>query len=335
MILNRPKKLNAFSLPMIKMMSSYFKEWENAQDVELIILKGRGRALGTGADIKALTDAINDPSRRHELDSFIEVAYSAFHAFEAAKTPVVTLMDGLAVGGAFSFSILSRFNVATENTKIMMPETRFGHFCDVGANFYLPRLKGNIGKYIALTAQMIHAEDALHFGLASHFVPADRLDYVEDCLINLDRPSVENIRAAIDRFSIKLDDVNTNKLMHDKNQSIINSCFRFNTVAEILEALQNEGSKFSLDTVDQICQGSPISTALTLEQMRKGSKMTYSECLQMEHKSWKITPYEPDFNEGVVATMIEKRKPQWSRKSHLDVDFEKDIVAKFFGNETK
>lgn len=33
--------------------------------------------------------------------------------------------------------------------------------------------------------------------------------------------------------------------------------------------------------------------------------------------------------------MIEKRKPQWSRKSHLDVDFEKDIVAKFFGNETK
>lgn len=43
----------------------------------------------------------------------------------------------------------------------MMPETRFGHFCDVGSNFFLPRLTGNIGKYIALTAQMIHAEDAL------------------------------------------------------------------------------------------------------------------------------------------------------------------------------
>lgn len=60
-----------------------------------------------------------------------------------------------------------------------------------------------------------------HFGLATHFVPADRLDYLEDCLISLDRPSVENIRAAIDRLSIKLDDVNTGKLMPDKNKNII------------------------------------------------------------------------------------------------------------------
>lgn len=70
-------------------------------------------------------------------------------------------MSSLLVGSGYSFSALSRFNIATENTKVTMPENRFGHFCDTGSSFYLARLNGNFGKYMALTAAVIKAEDVL------------------------------------------------------------------------------------------------------------------------------------------------------------------------------
>lgn len=66
------------------------------------------------------------------------------------------------VGGGCGLSVLSHFGVATENTKMAMPETRFGHFCDGGSNFFLSRLNGYLGKYIALCAQTIVAEDVLY-----------------------------------------------------------------------------------------------------------------------------------------------------------------------------
>lgn len=67
----------------------------------------------------------------------------------------------LLVGGTCINSALSHFNIATENTKISFPETRFGNFCDAGASFFLSRLNGNIGKYLALTSKTLVAEDVL------------------------------------------------------------------------------------------------------------------------------------------------------------------------------
>lgn len=104
------------------------------------------------------------------------------HFVGTMQTPVISFMDGVTsniqnyekslvftkylgfflVGGGCGLSVLSHFSVATENTKMSMPETRFGHFCDGGSNFFLSRLNGHLGKYIALCAQTIVAEDVLY-----------------------------------------------------------------------------------------------------------------------------------------------------------------------------
>lgn len=104
------------------------------------------------------------------------------HFVGTMRTPVISFMDGVTsniqnyeknlvftkylrfflVGGGCGLSVLSHFGVATENTKMAMPETRFGHFCDGGSNFFLSRLNGHLGKYIALCAQTIVAEDVLY-----------------------------------------------------------------------------------------------------------------------------------------------------------------------------
>lgn len=123
---------------------------------------------------------IKDPSRKHELAYFVDTFYKIAHLVGAMQTPITSLMNGVTgmdnpnhsifcilvnvryvVGGACSLSTLVHFGVATKNTRVSMLETKFGHFCDVGSSFYLSRLNGHIGRYIALSAKALVAEDVL------------------------------------------------------------------------------------------------------------------------------------------------------------------------------
>lgn len=65
------------------------------------------------------------------------------------------------MGSGSAVGNLADFSIATEHTKSTMPETRFGSFCDTGTSYTLPRKSGNVGKYIALTAKMLEAEDVV------------------------------------------------------------------------------------------------------------------------------------------------------------------------------
>ncbi|KAI9274055.1 ClpP/crotonase-like domain-containing protein [Helicostylum pulchrum] len=347
LLLNRPHKLNALNLPMIEYISLYLKaslyiaklnfpnliiiqEWENSGDINMIFLEGQGRALCSGADIKAVVEMLEDPSRRNELKYFVEKFYNVLGFMGEMKTPMISFMDGITMGSGYSFSSLSRFSIATENTKVAMPENRFGHFVDAASSFYLPRVNGNLGKYMALTAAVIKAEDVLLSGLATHFVPSDKLDFVHESLVNLYQPSCNTINETIKKFSIKVDDIPASDILQYENMNTIKRCFQFDTVPEIFEALEKEGSKFAQETMDQMHLGSPISLALTLEHHRRGSMLPLAQCLQLEHHSWGISPYQPDFYEGVTSTLIKKRKPQWSHTSYLDVDFKKEIIERYF-----
>ncbi|GAA5814951.1 hypothetical protein MFLAVUS_008454 [Mucor flavus] len=329
LLFNRPHQLNALNNSTIEYLSLYLKEWENSEDINMIFLKGQGRAFSSGGDIKEM---LKDPARRNELENYVDNFYSALHFTAEMKTPMISFMDGitvssLLVGGGYSFT--------TENTKVAMPENRFGHFCDTGSSFYLPRLKGNWGKYIALTAAVIKAEDVLLLGLATHFVPSDKLDFVHESLVNLYRPNCDTIDKTIKKFAIKLDDISANDILLHENMNTIKRCFQFDTVPEIFEALEKEGTKFAQKTMDQMHLSSPISLALSLEHQRRGSMLSLSQSLQSERHSWRITPYQPDFYEGVTSTLIEKRRPRWSRASYLDVDFKKDIIERYFGIKDK
>ncbi|KAG2234841.1 hypothetical protein INT48_000504 [Thamnidium elegans] len=113
-----------------------------------------------------------------------------------------------------------------------------------------------------------------------------------------------------------------------EKRETINRCFQFDTVAEIIEALHKEGSIFSLETIKQICKGSPVSVTLTLEQMRRGAKLSLSQCLFREHKSWHVSKNEPDVHEG-ISSVIYKKSSRWSRLNYTNIDFEIDILEKY------
>src|SRR3569623_1772282 len=84
-------------------------------------------------------------------------------------------MDGVTMGGGVGISQPAKYRVATENTLFAMPEGAIGLFPDVGAGWYLPRLKGRTGVFLALPGARLDGAEGLWAGLATHYLPSERL----------------------------------------------------------------------------------------------------------------------------------------------------------------
>ena len=64
-------------------------------------------------------------------------------------------IDVVVVGGGVGLAAPAPFRVATEKTTFSMPETKIGYFPDVGASYFMSRLDGELGTYLALTSDQL------------------------------------------------------------------------------------------------------------------------------------------------------------------------------------
>jgi len=130
----------------------------------IIILKGVGRALCAGGDVVALAEHIKSQglTGAQEAVEYFELEYRLDHLIATYPKPYVAFMDGITMGGGVGLSIHAPFRIATENTLFAMPETTIGFFPDVGGSFFLPRLDGEIGTYLALTSERLRGVQALY-----------------------------------------------------------------------------------------------------------------------------------------------------------------------------
>lgn len=65
------------------------------------------------------------------------------------------------MGGGVGLAAHAPFRIATENTVFAMPETKIGYCPDVGASYFLSRLDGELGTYLALTSEMLRGRAVL------------------------------------------------------------------------------------------------------------------------------------------------------------------------------
>ncbi|XP_054686638.1 3-hydroxyisobutyryl-CoA hydrolase, mitochondrial isoform X4 [Grus americana] len=200
--LNRPKALNALNLSMIQQIYPQIKTWEQDPETFLIIIKGTGgKAFCAGGDIRAITDAGKVGDRLAQ--DFFRGEYMLNNAIGMCKKPYVALIDGITMGGGVGLSVHGHFRVATEKTLFAMPETAIGLFPDVGGGYFLPRLSGKIGYYLALTGFRLKGRDVLKAGIATHFVDSEKLPALEKDLIALKSPSTENIADLLNSYHVK------------------------------------------------------------------------------------------------------------------------------------
>ncbi|XP_043433244.1 3-hydroxyisobutyryl-CoA hydrolase, mitochondrial isoform X4 [Prionailurus bengalensis] len=358
--LNRPKFLNALNLNMIRHIYPQLKNWEQDPETFLIIIKGAGgKAFCSGGDIRVISEA--GRANQKITQDFFREEYRLNNAIGSCQKPYVALIHGITMGGGVGVSVHGQFRVATEKSLFAMPETAIGLFPDVGGGYFLPRLQGKLGYFLALTGFRLKGRDVYAAGIATHFVDSEKLGMLEEDLIALKSPSKENIADVLEAYHTKeprtKDQILQNdalfreiprfggaksqqqrtnsKIDQDKSFILeehmdkINSCFSANTVEQIIENLQQDGSSFALEQLKVINKMSPTSLKITLRQLMEGSSKTLQEVLIMEYRLSQACMGGHDFHEGVRAVLIDKdQSPKW-KPANLKEVTEEDLNSYF------
>ncbi|VFR00086.1 unnamed protein product [Cuscuta campestris] len=314
-ILNRPKQLNALSFEMVSQLLELFLLCENDSKVKLIILKSSGRAFCAGGDVAAVVSDIKQGNWKMGAEYFRK-EFTLNYIMATFSKPQVSILNGIVMGGGAGASVHGRFRVATEKTVFAMPETSLGLFPDVGASYFLSRLPGFFGEYLGLTGSRLDGAEMFASGLATHFVPLERLSSLEEALRNNNSSDPVDISLIISEFS----EVPKLKENSPYNQMrIINRCFSKRTVEEIIFALENEAANNQDDWISSAIQSlkkaSPTSLRISLRSIREGRLQGVGTCLTREFRMVCHVlrgDFSKDFVEGCRAILLDKdRNPKW------------------------
>ncbi|MGE0715400.1 MAG: enoyl-CoA hydratase/isomerase family protein [Alphaproteobacteria bacterium] len=322
-LLDRPKALNALTLPMIRVMAPALAAWAADPAVRAVVIRGAGdRAFCAGGDVRAVYEAGKngrDASPDHPTRAFFREEYRLNRAIHRFPKPYVAFIDGITMGGGVGLSVHGSHRVVTERTLFAMPETAIGLFPDVGGSWFLPRCPDRIGTWLALTGSRLKGRDVIDAGAGTHFVPSAALDGVE-AAIRAGTP----VDAALSAVAA---DPGPGTL--DANRETIRRCFAHATVPEILDALGRDGSDFARETREGLSHKSPTSLAIVLEEMRRGEGLSIEDALVMEYRMVQRCMDGHEFFEGIRAVLVDKdHAPKW-RPARLE-EVDRDLVESHF-----
>ena len=327
--LNRPKALNALNLNMAERAIAQLADWAEDPEVAAVIIDGVGEtAFCAGGDIRAIYSSATGDGR-HAAD-FFRAEYTLNRAIFHFPKPYLALIDGITMGGGVGLSVHGSHRVATERTKLAMPETGIGLFPDVGASYVLPRLPGRLGLYIGLTGARLSAADCLATGLATHYLPHEKLLALTGAVAAADWTSDASGHAdeVLARFAT---DPGPSTLL--ENEAEIDRCFAGDSVEEILSALEADGSDWAERTLAQLSGRSPSSLKITFEAYRRGAKMDFDDVMVMEYRLSQACVAGHDFPEGIRAVIIDKdNKPDWRPATLAEVG--EEALARSFGPQS-
>lgn len=328
--LNRPKALNALTQPMVLALDARLREWAADDSLAAVVVRGAAREDGrvpfcAGGDIRLLYGERDDPARDFATVFYAQEYRLNTFVFRYPK-PYVALIDGVVMGGGVGVSIHGSHRVMTENALFAMPETGIGLFPDVGATYFLPRLRGKAGLYLGLTGARIVAADALCLGLATHTVAGDALQALDKTLLAADLG--EDAHGSIDRLLADCTaDLGPAPLA--RHQAAIDRCFDAGSVEEIVDKLEAEGSEFAQETLAALAQKSPTSLKVTFRQLTEYGARGFEEAMALEYRLAMHCNLGHDFFEGIRAQLIDRdRNPAW-RPARLD-DVTAQVVDAYF-----
>lgn len=321
--LHRPKAVNALTAGMVGALLEQLTAWVDDDGVATVLVRGAGeRGLCAGGDIVAIYEDI--PAGGGQTADFWQTEYRVNSLIARYPKPYVALMDGLVLGGGVGISAHGSVRVVTERTRMGMPETTIGFAPDVGGTLLLSRAPGEAGTHAALTGAHLSAADALHLGLADHYVPSDRLDDLLEALES------ETAEAAVVRYTV---DAPGSALAGQRDW--IDNCYSSNDAEEIVRRLRSYrgvdggGAAEAARAADTIEAKSPTSVKVTLASLRRVKNFTLDEALAQEYRVGLRFLEAPDFREGIRAQVVDKdRAPRWNPPTLAEVLPEQ--VERFF-----
>ncbi|APG63786.1 enoyl-CoA hydratase [Sphingorhabdus lutea] len=306
--LNRPKAIHALNHEMCAAMIDALVKWRGDDAVQAVMIDhSEGRGFCAGGDIRMLAQsgALEGAEKGREAREFFYTEYQLNHLLFEYDKPVVAFMDGITMGGGVGISQPAKYRVATENTRFAMPETGIGLFPDVGGGWFLPRLEGRVGQFLALTGARLDGAECLSLGLATHYLPSDKLDEAK-----------QRIAKNPDRIAGILGDLSVTPppARIEANIDKINRHFASDKYEEILASLEKDDSDWAAKERDTLGTKSPQTCKVALRQLAEGALMpNFAAQMKQEYAIGARVVEMHDFIEGVRALIIDKdNEPKWS-----------------------
>lgn len=323
--LNRPKAVNALSENMIGELDQALDLFENDDAVTAVVFVGAGeRGLCAGGDVVALYDYAK--SEPNDAQWFFRNEYQLDHRISVYPKPIIAVMNGLVLGGGVGISAPASHRIATDSTRIGMPETGIGFSPDVGGVYYLAQAPGKLGAYLATTGTHVGGADAVHIGMADYLVEdekisqllkdletvtsADDIDRIIKAAESADKPS------ALAKDAQWVDEV----FAHDDIESI---------VAELEQRLAADADHPGARALKALKRNSPTGIKTALEAVRRAKDLTLAETLVQDFRTTMNAMQDHDLAEGIRAQLIDKdRNPQWQPATFEEVSAA-DVERKF------
>src|SRR5579885_1220756 len=320
--LNRPKALNALTHDMVRKLASQLDIWKADDAVTRVIIRANGeRAFCACGDLRGVTVR----GKEKEALVFLSDEYRLNAAIKRYPKPFIALIDGIVMGGGVGVSVHGSHRIAGEKFQFAMPEVGIGFFPDVGGTWMLPRLKGKIGTFCALTGERLKAADGVGAGVCTHYVSAKRFPDLTDALCG-------NVSA--DATIAAFAEPGSGGEIEARKEAI-DRLFAGGQIEDILAALDREAAgggenaAWAGKIAAIIRTKSPTSLRIALEQMKRGVQWTFEECMRAEYRIVSRVLYEHDFYEGVRAAIVDKdNKPQW-RPARL-ADVAPEMIERYF-----
>lgn len=330
--LNKPKALNALDLNMVIMLTNYLQQAKNDDSVSAVFIDGAGeRAFCAGGDIVRLynelcqesvnkvTDATNIPA---SVADFFMQEYQLDYLIHTYPKPIIVWGNGVVMGGGLGLFRGASIRIATETTRIAMPEISIGLFPDVGASYFLNELPAGVGVFLGFTGAEINALDAIALNLATHLLANSDKAVFLSFLVQVNVNDRHAFHQSLDAFISKVSNAERTSLFAPAallpfldHVSVLDKAINAEAAANELLALgQLNQSDYINRALKSFQYGSSTTAHLVFQQLLRArrDKMSLADCFKMELSMAYSCMAVGEFKEGVRALLVDKDKtPKW------------------------
>ena len=304
--LNRPKALNALTTNMCVLITEGLLEWSTDDDVRLVLIDHAGeRGFCAGGDIRLIQESgVGDGKAAR---AFFAAEYRMNELLFRYAKPTVVVMDGITMGGGVGVSMPCRHRIATERTLWAMPEGDIGLYPDVGAGWHLPRLPGKAGTWLALTGARLRGADCVDLGIATDFAQSADAEALKGALV--ESGAIEEVLA---RFR-----GDPGPAAVASRRPDIDRLFGEDTVEEIEQALEADGSEWTQAQLRTMARKCPTTQKVSLRLIEAGARrLNFADEMAAEYRVSARMIHRHDFIEGVRAVIVDKdNSPRWDPDS--------------------
>ncbi|MCK4297515.1 MAG: enoyl-CoA hydratase/isomerase family protein [Candidatus Marinimicrobia bacterium] len=169
--INRPEVLNAVNIETILELEKVMHEFDDNEDILVIIITGEGKSFVSGSDISKLAqlDAL-------QAREYSQIGQRVLSFIENMEKTVIAAVNGYALGSGCELAMACDIRIASDKAKFGQPEVKLGIIPGHAGTQRLARLVGiSIAKELIFTGDIIDAQEALRIGLVNKVIEQESL----------------------------------------------------------------------------------------------------------------------------------------------------------------